>query len=155
MTVRDPKQYEVECTRIDDFDLQGEYVRVSADLAYWNSRYADAYKTWRESSLTLEQMTASLSMVIRDQLTSQNKGRVTVAEVEQWLLATPDYQRLKQSEIDAEYEKVRLNGVVDAIRTKKEMLISLGAHLRAEMGNDPAIRNARYVADEVVRNRTR
>jgi len=37
-------------------------------------------------------------------------------------------------------EKIRLYGVIDAVRTKRDMLISIGAQVRAEMESDPSIR---------------
>lgn len=152
--ITDPDEYLRECVRIDDFDIQAEYIRLPADLAYWNSRYADAYRDWNSSKLELDMLCSTLSLAIRDELINQAKGgRVTLAEVEQVLHTTPQYRDAKQKEILAEADKARLYGVVDAIRAKKEMLISLGAHIRLEMGNDPLIRNARAAASEVANHR--
>jgi hypothetical protein len=46
----------------------------------------------------------------------------------------------KMRAIEAEVDEKRLRGVLDAVRTKRDMLISLGAHVRIEMEHDPVIR---------------
>ena len=43
---------------------------------------------------------------------------------------------------DADGRRLKLQGVLDAVRTKKDMLVSLGASMRAEMQGDPSIRAA-------------
>jgi hypothetical protein len=150
---QDPVAYLADCVKIESFALEEEFIRLPADLAYWNDQYSQAYKRYLQAKTSLESLVANLSMLCRDQLTAQAKGRVTVAEVEQLLLTTDQYQQAKQIEIDAECEKVRLYGVLDALRTKKDMLVSLGAHIRAEMGNDPSIRKQSYIEREVAANK--
>lgn len=141
---------------VDDFDLQGEFVRLSADLAFWSARYATAFKAWNMAKLELERLSAQLSLEIRDALQGQaTKGRVTLGEIEQVLHASDPYVRARLAEVEAEAEKVRLYGVVDAVRAKREMLVSLGAHQRAEMANDPLVRSARVVEREVDNARAR
>ena len=45
----------------------------------------------------------------------------------------------KEDLVEAESEKQKLRGKVEVVSAKKEMLISLGAHIRVEM-SDPMIR---------------
>lgn len=140
-------------TSIEAHDIEAHFIRLPADLAYWSGQYADAYKDWKDAELRLEQIAAQLSLTIRDQLVAENKGRVTVAEVEQVLHASQPYVDARAAENVTEARKVRLHGIVGAIQAKKEMLISLGAHMRAEMGHDPAIRTQTRIEREVAEAR--
>ena len=151
--IDDPDKYLHECTQIEPTFLQEEFVRLPADLAYWNQRYSEAYRVWLEAKHAVERHAAVMSIAIREQLMVTNKGRATISEVEQLLHRDAAYDQLKRAEIVAETEKVRLYGVLDALRTKREMVISLGAHIRAEMSNDPLIRQQRALDEEVRRSR--
>lgn len=144
----DPREYLRSSTHVDDFDINGEYVRLSADLAYWNEQYAHAYRSWRVAKLAIDRVKSEQRAIIRANLEFE-KAKVTIAEVESLVLCTPQYQDAVRTELDAEFEKMRLFGVVDAVRAKKEMLVSLGAHMRAEMGPDMSLRR-RSIEDEVV-----
>jgi hypothetical protein len=66
----------------------------------------------------------------------------------------PDGQQARAKEVAADAERVRLYGVLDALRSKRDMLISLGAHIRAEMQHDPMIRERAALDREVATNRT-
>lgn len=152
--IDDADEYLRECTKLEPTLITEEFVRLPADLAYWNERYAKAYRAWLEAKIDTEQVTAVRSMEIRDrQMAIAKGGRVTISEVEQALHVDLGYQRARHKEVIAESEKVRLYGVLDALRTKREMLVSLGAHIRAEMGNDPLIRAQRALDREVYENR--
>lgn len=143
--------YLSDSTRIESFDIEAEFTRLPADLAYWTEQYAQAYGEWRAAELELERTVATLSLAIRDELHTTTKGRVTGAEVENVLHSVDPYRDARMLELNAETKKVRLHGVVASIQAKKEMLISLGAHMRAEMGNDPMIRNQARIDREVER----
>lgn len=151
--MRDLEEYQKESVRIEAFAIEEEFIRMPADLAYWNEQYATAYGAWRTKQLAVEIESANLAIIVRTELESRGKGRVTLAEVDQVISTTEAWRDLKQAEINAEAEKIRLYGIVDAIRAKKEMLISLGAHMRFEMGNDPTIGRMRAVEKEVEANR--
>ena len=56
------------------------------------------------------------------------------------VLNLDEYRDVKSHEIRAEVERSRIRGVLDAILAKRDGLISLGAHIRAEMRHDPTIR---------------
>lgn len=145
-----------KCVEIDPMVLEEEFVRIPSDLAYWNQRYSDVYQYWLDRKLITEQVVAQRSNSIRTKLEVERDGkRVTIAEVDRELQLDEAFQQAKAKQIAAEGEKVRLAGICEAIRAKKEMVISLGAHIRAEMGHDPLIRNQSYVDEEVRRARER
>jgi hypothetical protein len=146
--------YLKDCVRIEPLALEEEFVRLPADLAYWNDRYSEAYKYHLERKIIREQLGAELSSKIRDGLEVAKKTRVTIAEVDGELLLNPEYQQARAKEVAADAERVRLYGVLDALRSKRDMLISLGAHIRAEMQHDPMIRERAALDREVATNRT-
>jgi len=55
-------------------------------------------------------------------------------------LCSQRYIDAKAREATAESERHRARGRVDALSTKRDMLISLGAHIRLELLRDPAVR---------------
>jgi hypothetical protein len=138
--VHDEDQYLDDCTQIEPMALQEEFVRLPGDMAYWASRYATVYKLYLDAKLVRERVTAELKEQHRNRLTLNSKGRVTVDEVESAVLMDANYLEAKSSENALESEKVRLNLIVDALRAKRDMLISIGAHQRAEMQHDPVVR---------------
>lgn len=53
----------------------------------------------------------------------------------------PDVRAAVEAELLSEAEYDYLRGVMETLRTKREMLVSLGAHIRAEMGTNPNMRD--------------
>lgn len=53
----------------------------------------------------------------------------------------PEVRAAVEAELMTEAEYQHLRGVLEALRTKREMLVSLGAHLRAEMSVNPNMRD--------------
>lgn len=124
---------------VEPLALEEEFVRVPSDLAFWNERFARAQRAVLLEKAVLERVEAELSELHRGMLKAA--GKATDAMVEERVHRDPTYQRQKKAVADAEYEKLRAYGVVDAIRTKRDMIISLGAHIRAEMARDPVVRD--------------
>ena len=150
----DIDQYLEECTKIEPMALQEEFVRVPADLAFWNGKYANVYQHWLEMKLAREICFAKLWQHHQTQLLINTpKGKATISEVEAAVFQDAEYIDAKVKEITAEGEKVRLYGIMDSLRSKRDMLISLGAHQRAEMGNDPMLRKQAYLEAEVRNHR--
>jgi len=146
----DLDSYLKSCVQIEPLALEEEYVRLPADLAFWNQRYSEVYRYWLERKVVLNEVRARIQIEERERLEMLAKGkRVTIGEVEDALILNPEYQQAKMKEIAAEAEKVRLWGVLDALRSKRDMLISLGAHIRAEMAHDPMIRKQASIDHEV------
>ena len=121
-----------ESVHIDYLDLKAEFIKVPSQTSYWNAQFADAHKAYLVAKILDKQVFAALW--------SGGEGRVDdiKAEIENSMKMKTSRARL----IEAEYERERLKGVCEAVRTKKEMLISLGAHVRAEMDNEPRIKEA-------------
>ena len=137
----DVDKYLMDCVALEPMALEEEFIRLPADLAYWNNRYAEVYRYWLERKLITAKLSAERKGELRAEMLIDAK-RVTISEVEDALTVDPGYQQAMAKQNAADAEKVRLHGVLDAIRTKRDMLISLGAHMRAEMQRDPLIRHS-------------
>lgn len=135
---KDPDAYLKECTDIVPEAIHEEYVRLPADLAYWNAQYAAAQKAHLSAKVEFDILERELYPVIRAQL--EQGGKVTEKMVDSALAQSEAWQDAKRLVASTEAEKLRLYGVLDAVRSKRDMLISLGAHLRSEMEGDPRLR---------------
>lgn len=157
----DPDKYLQECMQIESCAIEEEFIRLPGDLSYWNARYAEVYRHWREMQLAREQISHLLwsehqTKLLAEAATKTPSGtsknvRVLKDEIVSAVERDPDFTKARKREIAAESEKIRLHGVMEAIRAKKEMLISLGAHMRLEMSNDPAIRRQAALSAAIAR----
>lgn len=136
----DLERYLRECVQILPEVIEEEYVRFPADFAFWNARYAAAFERWLRLKVERELTYNHLLGEVRAELETI-KTKATVSEVESEALRRREFLDAKLAEVQAEAEKVRLYGVMEALRSKREMLISLGAHIRLERSQDPMIRN--------------
>lgn len=143
MTSEDLEAYRRASIRIEPLAIQEEYVRVPADLAFWSEQHSVLYREWQLAKFEREQEWGRAIERARADLSSERKGLgrgPTVASIEAYAIQDPLYVKAKNEEIHLEAERQRLLGMVDAVRTKRDMLVSLGAHIRAEMERDPVIK---------------
>lgn len=131
-------KYLQQCVQIDPLNISNEFTRVAAELAYWNEKYAEALRMSLHAKIQRERMHASLYFEKRKQFEAAGT-KVTEAGLEAAIEVDPRYANLRDEEADANGEYARLRGVSEAVKTKKDMLVSLGAQVRAEM-DDPVIR---------------
>lgn len=93
---------------VAEAELEASLAKQSRELSY-----AEAYEYWRKE---LEKI----------------HGKVTEAMVSAAVTADGDYIAAKTFESKKESEHRLLRGIADALKMRADMLISLGAHLRAE-----------------------
>lgn len=135
------EKYLHQCVAIGNPDyLQPEFVRLSADLAYWNVRYSETIGAHLRAKKDLGVVCAKLDILVREQLAASGV-RTTEAMVKSTTESHDDYLEAYEMLITAEVEKARVYGILDAVRAKKEMLVSLGAYQRLEMQGDAQMRN--------------
>lgn len=133
-----------ESTQVDPNNIQAEYIRLSGDMAYWSGRYAQTYEAFLTADEAADACKAQLTVAERAApclLPGEKKPSIEDAKAA--VAAHPTYRALKAAAIRAESEKVQFQGIVEAIRAKKDMLISLGATLRQEREDDPVLRGRR------------
>lgn len=128
-----------QCVKINPEDIQGEFVRIPADLAYWNSQYAAAMRRHLFSKIDTKVLRARLEPEIRAALIAAG-AKLTESMVKAAIDSDERVVEAERMEAEAEVAKNECFGYLDSIRSKKDMLISLGAQLRAEMEGDPLIR---------------
>ena len=97
------EEYLRKCVRIDPLDLQAEYVRISADLAYWNDRYADALRSYLMSKVDLRVLEAQLEPITRQALIDTN-GKTTEAQVKAALEGDERIVDANRALVEAEVE---------------------------------------------------
>jgi hypothetical protein len=139
--------YVTDAVTIEPLALEEEFVRMPADLAYWNNQYANALRTYQLAKRAVEQLNALLTIEHRERL-NRVVNRVTEAMIDSAVQIDERMDEAKEALIHAEVDKVRIAGVCEAVRTKRDMLISIGAHVRAEMARDPVIRTQHADARE-------
>ena len=117
---------------IDDQDLHGEYSRAAHHLAVWGVEYAQAQRGFLLAKSNRERTEAQLRLALREDYEATGK-KATEATVEALLRTHPQYDDAKLDEVEAEAEALRVRGILNAVKTKCDMLVSLGATQRAEM----------------------
>ncbi len=117
-------------TKINEDDINGDFIRLPGDLAYWNQKAALAHKAMLKAKTNVEFIESKLYLKIRQEA----ETKLTEAHLNAMVITDPSYQEAKNILDEAESTKAELAGVVDAIRSKRDCLISLGANMRAEFG---------------------
>lgn len=133
------EQFLKDSVTIEPTLLQEEYVRIPSDIAYWNERYSAVLRAHLQAKLSLDQVYAGLQVTVREKLAAEG-AKVTEATVSAGIELDPAYQQARLAVLEAEVEAARIKGVSFAVNAKREMIVSLGAHLRIELQHDPMIR---------------
>lgn len=128
-----------ECVRIDPSKVTEEFIRVPSDLAFWSERYNDAAEAYLRAKMTRDKCAAEVELRVRRDAAHRGE-KLTENIVQARVTVDEEFTAMNLAVIEAEANKNRLRSTVDAILAKKDMLVSVGAHLRAEMGRDPVVR---------------
>jgi hypothetical protein len=133
-------EYLNKCVQIDGTAINDEFIQFPADIAYWAAQHSNAVKAFLRADQEHDKVRAKRWLIIREELLAKG-DKATEKTVEASVECDAEYQEVRYRYVEAEAEKVRLAGIMEAMKSKKEMLISLGANLRVEMGSDPMIRS--------------
>lgn len=136
----DPNEYLKSCLRIEPLALQEEFVRVPADFAYWAEQYKVALEKHLTAKAELERAEARSYLLSSNKVNPATAKPFTVDAIKALVTTDPDVVLSRDAAVAAEVDSVRLKNILEAIRTKREMLISLGAQVRSEMEHDPLVR---------------
>lgn len=118
---------------IDTRDLQSEYARVSADIAHYSECLAEAYRSLNSAKLQKDVEEARLYLLHRNMGRDAQGKLPTETTIQSRVRLEPTYLAASEVIIEAELQVKMLGGVCEAIRTKRDMLVSLGATVRTEM----------------------
>jgi hypothetical protein len=135
--------YFVECVQCVPEMIQEEFARVTADIAYWNERYTRGTEQYLRAKALREKTEGRLSYDkdMIETLSAELGKKPTVDQIKGRILNHAEYEEAKSEEIAAEAERIRCRGAVEAVATKRDMLVSLGATMREELKRDPMIRD--------------
>lgn len=130
-------------TQVDPLQLKKEFVEIASLLATFNEQYAEALRKHLRAKRRKEETYARVYLEKRE--TTEEK--LTEGMLKAMVESDEEYEMACRWAIDAEIEKVRAGGRCEALRAKKDALISLGAHVRAELSGDPKLRDYQAAQD--------
>lgn len=136
---QDFDDYLVESVTIDEHAIQDEYCRVAADLAYWGRAHAEAEGAYILAKAKLKRAEAQAHVMVREMMASAGK-KPTDKAVEANVELQPGVEKAHAEFAHAAVRRKETSAYMEAISTKRDMLISLGATQRKEMDGDPSIR---------------
>jgi hypothetical protein len=134
------EEYLAECVQLNDLTLDEEMVRLPADYAYWNERYALAYRNYCTSKIEEERVRSERRLLLREEHRDDKGKTPTVDDLKSLVDTDGEVQTHAIDTINAEVEMKRLRGVLETLSIKRDMVQSIGARLRLEMQNDPMVR---------------
>lgn len=144
----DLRDYLREAVRIDPLQLQDEYVRLPADYAFFSEVYRRKLEAHLLAEAEMKRVYAGQILLAAERIMPNGKPP-TVGQQEALAEESRDYVDVKRAAIFAEADMVEARGVLEAIRTKRDMVIQMGAHVRQEMQHDPAVRERARTSRDV------
>lgn len=119
--------YEIDRNAIDD-----EFCRAPAMVAYLGEQYAKARMERDSRKIERDQAKAQAHVRLKTEL-ADAKPKPTVGDLEAMVSLQSDVREAEAELLMAEHRFLTVQGQLKAAEAKKDMLQSLGAHLRAEM----------------------
>jgi multidrug resistance efflux pump len=127
------EQLAARAVTIDQTDLAGEFSRVAGDLAYFGSLAADAEADYLRAKDSLELCKAT-ALQAAAALAAQAKTKATADQLKAQATMMPQVAQAQGRLINADTRRRQLRAICDGVSAKLQALISLGAHVRREMG---------------------
>jgi hypothetical protein len=112
-------------------DLSEEFSRQPSLYAYVAMLSAQAESAWGTSKQETERTKARIDKVVRDRA-RQNDEKVTESVVYNRVLMNDEVKEAEETEAAYRYQFLVMKAIVQSMDQRAQMLISLGAHLRAE-----------------------
>lgn len=133
---------------IDETDLTREYSRQASIYASIAVAAADAEREAALADLRVDQSYAEGDTYYRDELTAEGK-KFTEATIKSMVMTDAEYIDACNALVDAKHRHRILRAAVDAAAQRADMLISMGAHLRAELSMTNMTLNEKRYNDNV------
>ncbi len=125
--------------QLDRVNIEEEMGRIVARMARWNERLADAEEATSVAKATLKETEAELYLFYHQALTDAGY-KVTERLIESKIQTDPRWRGASHHLVACESMRKRVEGRAHVMRAKKDMVWSLSAHIRAELGGDPQTR---------------
>lgn len=124
---------------IDSSLMDVEFANLPGDLARMSELHVEASEAAEMADHELDVLEARLSLDIREHAKLLGE-KPTVDFISAKMKLKPEWQAAKRTSIGRRADEMRAKGVVNSVVSKREMLISLGAHIRAQLQGDPSTR---------------
>jgi hypothetical protein len=124
-------------TRIDAGNLVHEYETHPGWSALIASYHADAKIRVMRKENELDNREAEKFFYLKDNYEKLFGGKPTVESLKMAVQADPSLQALREEIVELKAQEIRLNAARESFLSRKDMLISLGAHERAERKTGP------------------
>jgi hypothetical protein len=132
------EQEDRDAVAINPGMLRDEFVAFPGVLSDYGDRYAEAISEAAAKSEQLEDVEAEVYLELRAE------GGHTEATIKAKIRRDTRVRMARELWLAAEARKSRMrHKVMDPLYAKKEMLISIGAHQRAELNGDPMVKYAK------------
>jgi hypothetical protein len=142
LPVEGPTEAEMErVTRIEPVAIQEEYAAVPGDLHRWCRILADADHALGVSEQDIEDCENDERVRLLAEAEKAEEKPPSEDRLKAKVRAAAPYKTACRKALDARRTKAYAFAVVEGIRAKKEMLISLGADLRSEQERELLIRD--------------
>lgn len=129
----------LEVIEIDPLDIELEYTQIGAQIARYNELHVDALKEQLYAERSVKRTRAKVQLFVRSKAAADGV-KMTDSRANAKVESHSKVQRAEIYAIDAKIERERLRGILKNLEGKRDMLISLGAHIRAEMQGNPSLR---------------
>jgi len=130
----------VASVSVDDTNLNGEFVKLSSAYAYYSAEYADAVDKEAKAKFLVKKTYAERYLFLREDL--QNAGvKVTEAILDSHVQIDTLYQQAYMLHIEAQTNKTEVWGILEALKVKRDSLITIGANMRAERDSSISLNN--------------
>lgn len=127
-------------TSIDHLNLNEEFIRVPGDVAYWGEQHAKAIRAHHEAKNAEEEVRAGLWEQAKMRAEAGSKTKPTQKDISSIIDRQDAMKEAKAQVILTEFRKECVKGWLDAVRAKREMLVTIGANMREEMRHDLKVR---------------
>lgn len=142
MSTREESSYIESAVTVNDNDISGEYMRVPGDLAYFVKKYAEAEYAYLAAKAEVDrQKGGAYERARKDLEEDPDVKKATEKMVEARAANDALLVGALEDLAFASSQRKLFDGYVDAVKTKRDMLISLGAHMRKERDAEPMIRD--------------
>jgi len=128
---------------IDRLNLSEEFEKHSKRYAWYATAYELCLDKERRLKAELGRAYAHLDAQARANMTS-NGIRISEKKVENMVITASDYVALQEEYHEAQRMTGLLKAARDAMISKKDCLVSLGANIRAELASDPSLLQEMY-----------
>lgn len=122
-----------ELLAINQEDLSNEFATHASRYAYISALAAKAEALFNEAKQEREQVYADVELFYRDELVKMPDVKVTEGLIKSSVVGDDAYIAAVSKENTALHDWKVLRALVDGLRERGSMLVSLGAHMRAEM----------------------